>query len=160
MCVCVCVCFLFSITTSSNELFPLQVTACCDYEQIERDVARCTWHLLTGSQRSRRLQHENKHRKKVASILRKKQLRLANLINLTLQGTTLRYYQGYHDVACIFLHALGGSNSSGSSSFSSSGRGGGGGGGDDVMGLQLPSDVLKQMSHFHRCHPLIQLPVS
>lgn len=130
--------FSFFSLSSSNEkeLFPLQVPACIDYEQIERDVARCTWHLLTGSQRSRRLQHENKHRKKVASLLRKKQVRLANLINLTLEGTSLRYYQGYHDVACIFLHALGGGSNEG-------------GGGEDVMGLQLPAEVLQKMSHFH-----------
>ena len=127
----------FSLSSSNeNELFPLQVPACSDYEQIERDVARCTWHLLTGSQRSRRLQHENKHRKKIASLLRKKQVRLANLINLTLEGTSLRYYQGYHDVACIFLHALGGGSNEG-------------GGGEDVMGLQLPAEVLQKMSHFH-----------
>ena len=58
-------------------------------------------------------------------LLKKKQHRLANLINLTLAQSydrtdandkraskhRLRYYQGYHDVACIFLHALGGAGS-------------------------------------------------
>jgi TBC1 domain family member 20 len=91
-----------------------------DAQQIERDVARCTWHLLTGSQRSRRVQYQNKQRsKKVAALLKKKQRRLANLINLTLVESydrrpvsqRLRYYQGYHDVACIFMHALGGTAS-------------------------------------------------
>ena len=145
-----------------------------DSSQIDRDVARCTWHLLTGSQRSRRSQHKaitknstrgkgyarqrlqnkldetndnnkssktanriprNPHRqhtllkyrrsRKVATLLKKKQHRLANLINLTLAQSydrtdandkqasknRLRYYQGYHDVACIFLHALGGAGS-------------------------------------------------
>ena len=90
-----------------------------DAAQIDRDVARCTWHLLTGSQRSRRVQYQNKHKKKVANILRKKQQRLANLINYTLVQSyaiaptdveRLRYYQGYHDVACIFLSTLGGGN--------------------------------------------------
>lgn len=99
---------------------------------MERDVARCTWHLLTGTQRSRRLQHENKHRKKVASLLKKKQRRLANLINLTLsQQADLRYYQGYHDVACIFLHALGND-----------------GGEQDPLGVELPARVLGQVSQF------------
>jgi hypothetical protein len=63
----------------------------------------------------------------VASLLKKKQRRLANLINLTLvqsysnsnaisnantsdEDSYLRYYQGYHDLACIFMSALGGGN--------------------------------------------------
>lgn len=49
----------------------------------------------------------------MAKLIRRKQRRLANLINLTLvksyQTSKLRYYQGYHDVACIFLAVLGGS---------------------------------------------------
>jgi hypothetical protein len=79
------------------------------------------------------LQHENKHRKKVASLLKKKQRRLANLINLTLsnQGDELRYYQGYHDVACIFLHALGND-----------------GGDKDPLGVELPARVLGQVTQF------------
>ena len=101
-----------------------------DVEQIERDVSRCTWHLLTGSQRSRRNQMASKDKSnKVAALLKKKQRRLANCINLALVETysisknnskltlsqrpqKLRYYQGYHDVACIFLHALGGGGTS------------------------------------------------
>jgi hypothetical protein len=138
-----------------------------DASQIDRDVARCTWHLLTGSQRSRRSQHRSiaknstrgskyaqhqvqtgtakanqkklrrnqrhqnsakyRRNRKVAVLIKKKQNRLANLINLTLvqsydrsdgkdmtnrpSPNRLRYYQGYHDVACIFLHALGGAGS-------------------------------------------------
>mmetsp|Transcript_37188 Transcript_37188/g.90213 ORF Transcript_37188/g.90213 Transcript_37188/m.90213 type:complete len:986 (-) Transcript_37188:201-3158(-) len=108
-----------------------------DASQIDRDVARCTWHLLTGTQRSRRWQYQNKQgqnqrTKKIAGLLKKKQKRLASLINCTLvtsydwpsssartagddrerpQQQKLRYYQGYHDVACIFLHALGGAGS-------------------------------------------------
>lgn len=94
-----------------------------DFRQIELDVARCTWHLLTGPQRLQRLQMEYKRNRKVAKLIRRKQRRLANLINLTLvksyklpkneplvvaRDTTLRYYQGYHDVACIILSTLSG----------------------------------------------------
>mmetsp|Transcript_37189 Transcript_37189/g.90216 ORF Transcript_37189/g.90216 Transcript_37189/m.90216 type:complete len:986 (-) Transcript_37189:201-3158(-) len=108
-----------------------------DASQIDRDVARCTWHLLTGTQRSRRWQYQNKQgqqhqkTKKIAGLLKKKQKRLASLINCSLVTSydwpssartgdgqeqpqqKLRYYQGYHDVACIFLHALGGAGSGG-----------------------------------------------
>jgi hypothetical protein len=79
------------------------------------------------------MQHKNKHRKKVASLLKKKQRRLANLINLTLsnQGDEVKYYQGYHDVACIFLHALGND-----------------GGDKDPLGVELPARVLGQVTQF------------
>lgn len=123
-----------------------------DAEQIDRDVSRCTWHLLTGNQRSRRTQMENKHRKKVAVILRKKQKRLGNLINLTLlrtneddKGERLRYYQGYHDVASIFLSSLGGGGPSSAGAKSP----------DSIqgiassMGLDLASSVLAQISTSH-----------
>ena len=101
-----------------------------DAEQIHRDVTRCTWHLLTGSQRSRRMQYKHKDRRKVGSLLHKKQMRLNNLLNWTLFQSSyhhghletpeedgdflLRYYQGYHDVASVFLAALGGGNHKGS----------------------------------------------
>jgi hypothetical protein len=88
------------------------VHASVDADQIALDVARCTWHLLTGTQRVQRLQMEHKRNRRVAKLIRKKQQRLALLINTTLvqsyATTTLRYYQGYHDVACIFLSVLGG----------------------------------------------------
>lgn len=88
------------------------LTASDDFDQIERDVARCTWHLLTGSQRAQRLQMEHKRNRRVARLIRRKQRRLANLINWTLVKSykcdRLRYYQGFHDVACIFLSVLGG----------------------------------------------------
>lgn len=127
-----------------------------DAEQISRDVARCTWHLLTGTQRSRRMQMKNKHRRKVAYLLRKKQKRLGNLINLTLlrtyedSGTDAekpRYYQGYHDVASIFLCTLGGGGALASSPFM-----------EDpssvsaiasAVGLDLPRAVLAQVSASH-----------
>ncbi|KAG7339112.1 Rab-GTPase-TBC domain containing protein [Nitzschia inconspicua] len=127
-----------------------------DAQQIERDVARCTWHLLTGSQRSRRLQYQNKQRsKKVAALLKKKQRRLANLINLTLVASydhrpvseRLRYYQGFHDVACIFMHALGGTASATAQAPSTPSSV------DtvDYVGgdFELPSKVLQQVSFSH-----------
>lgn len=55
-----------------------------DFRQIEMDVARCTWHLLTGDQRIQRIQMEHKRNRKVARLIRRKQRRLANLINYTL----------------------------------------------------------------------------
>jgi hypothetical protein len=130
-----------------------------DAQQIERDVARCTWHLLTGSQRSRRVQYQNKQRsKKVATLLKKKQRRLANLINLTLVESysskhqtenkdqhRLRYYQGYHDVACIFMHALSGAaNNSAMSNDNESSK-------ELLCGadFELPSKVLQQISFSH-----------
>jgi len=109
-----------------------------DFDQIELDVARCTWHLLTGTQRAQRLQMEHKRHKKVAKLIRRKQRCLANLINLTLVKSynmtdtdrdRLRYYQGYHDVACIFLSTLGAGYSS--------------------TGLELPANVLLQISKAH-----------
>jgi len=150
--------------TNSDDTPPLStlIVESMDSAQIERDVARCTWHLLTGSQRGRRNQHraitkagkaagnsrsipnnpgnktkrqkrrkrhtaKYKKNRKVNALLKKKQHRLSNLINLTLAQSydrsdkhlrsrhigpnRLRYYQGYHDVASIFLHALGGAAS-------------------------------------------------
>ena len=124
-----------------------------DGDQIDRDVARCTWHLLIGSQRSRRLQMKNKHRKKMGALIKKKQRRLSNLINLTLLRTypddggadKLKYYQGYHDIASIFLIALGGGGSPLSNEKDQ----------DSVqaiagsIGLDLPSRVLAQLSESH-----------
>lgn len=123
---------------------------CMDKEQIDRDVARCTWHLLTGSQRSRRNQIKSKDKsKKIGLLLKKKQRRLANLINVTLvesyglvhnDNDKLRYYQGYHDVACIFLHALGGAQSSLPPRTPQY---------KDPMGFDLASRVLCQVSFSH-----------
>lgn len=116
-------------TSSSNSIRDKILASSLDFMQIELDVARCTWHLLTGTQRAQRLQMEHKRHRKVARLIRRKQRRLANLINLTLvqsykrfsgsynkktklveKDNTLRYYQGYHDVACIILSTLGGSS--------------------------------------------------
>ena len=95
-------------------------TSCLDTETIERDVLRCTWHLLTGNQRMRRLQMEIKRYKKVAKLIKRKQMRLGQLIAMSLSRSypqtapdKLRYYQGYHDIACIILSTLGGSGLTG-----------------------------------------------
>ena len=140
-----------------------------DSEQIDRDVARVTWHLLTGNQRSRNFQMKNKHRKRIGALLKKKQRRLGDYLNLVLvrsygdeqqegEWGILRYYQGYHDIASIFLSALGGATSvqttvpveGGVSSLQ-----------DDVsniqeahtaaasMGLTLACQVLQQVSRSH-----------
>lgn len=132
---------------------------CIDADQIARDVARCTWHLLTGSQRSRRRQMRNKHRKKVASLLRRKQRRLGNLINLVLvrsyedaecENERLRYYQGYHDVASVFLSALGGASAPVTPTTPTTAVGGNDLDADAAaMGLDLPSRVLLQVSRSH-----------
>ncbi len=110
-------------TSMASNIFKKQVMArCLDSRQIELDTARCTWHLLNGSQRSRRRQMRYKHKKKIAVLLKKKQRRLGNLINLVLiqsyatslndfDDNRLRYYQGYHDISCIFLSVLGGVSS-------------------------------------------------
>jgi len=133
-----------------------KLVSCLDAEQIERDIARCTWHLLTGSQRSRRLQMKNKHRKRVATLLRRKQRRLGNLINLVLVRSyglatsdedRLRYYQGYHDVGSVLISALGGAAdplagiSSGLATPVDQEA--------SSLGLDLPSKVLLQISTSH-----------
>lgn len=132
--------------TSTHSTRDTILASSLDWVQIDMDAARCTWHLLTGSQRAQRYQMERKRMRKVARAIRRKQRRLANLINIALvqsyrtvrgsgsssssihrdphndRGTrsdpssfspmekdnTLRYYQGYHDVACIVLSTLGG----------------------------------------------------
>jgi hypothetical protein len=108
------------IDPSTVQRFKNQIMAkSIDFNQIELDISRCTWHLLNGCQRSRRRQMLNKRRKKIAALLKRKQRRLGNLINLVLiqsyditvsSSSFLRYFQGYHDVSCIFLSALGGNS--------------------------------------------------
>ena len=144
-----------------------------DFGQIELDVARCTWHLLTGTQRTVSLQMEHKRHRKVARLIRRKQRRLANLINITLvqsyksfsgsniksnssQGAavvvvekdnTLRYYQGYHDVACIILSTLSGCSPvrlRPSEQFFTSMEGAAA-----ATGLDMPAAVLLQVSQSH-----------
>ena len=121
---------------------------CQDHYQIDLDVARCTWHLLTGDQRAQRYQMEHKRNKAVARIIRRKQRRLGLFINLTLlmhsegdnndthKEARLRYYQGYHDVACIFLTTL----ASGSTTP---------GPHPAPPALELPARVLHQVSQSH-----------
>lgn len=104
----------------------------------------------------------NKHKKKMAAHLKRKQLRLGNLINLVLIQSygesdieKMRYYQGYHDISSIFLSSLGGFSMRNSSSQESeifyyrndpiaaadkTAR---------AMGLDLPSKVLLKISRSH-----------
>lgn len=153
------------------------VARCLDAEQIDRDIARCTWHLLTGSQRQRRrnMAKIEKHSQRMESLLKKKQRRLGNLINLVLvqsydfpsneydaddDDDRLRYYQGYHDVSCIFLNVLGGASiaagASGNISAEMASKLKGSSRSVDqaalaasAMGLDLPSSVLLQISRSH-----------
>ena len=153
------------------------VARCLDAEQIDRDIARCTWHLLTGSQRQRRrnmAKIEGGKSQRVESLLKKKQRRLGNLINLVLvqsydftpneneeeDDDRLRYYQGYHDVSCIFLNVLGGASiaagAPGNISTEMASRLRGSSRSVDqaalaasAMGLDLPSSVLLQISRSH-----------
>ena len=96
---------------------------------------------------------EHKRNRKVARLIRRKQRRLANLINYTLVQSypvtspeKLRYYQGYHDVACIFMATLGGGTTQ---------QTGKDGIPSDMkslaaaMGLDLPARVLLQVSQSH-----------
>ena len=76
-----------------------------DADQIAVDVARCTWHLLTGSQRSQFLQMQHKREAVVARTLRRRQRRLARVLHASLSAG--RYFQGYHDVAAVHLTILG-----------------------------------------------------
>ncbi|CAB9515089.1 TBC1 domain family member 20 [Seminavis robusta] len=152
-----------SLASFDDSVLSSHVVACMDAEQIERDVTRCTWHLLTGGQRSRRRIIMNKHRKKISKILRRKQRRLGDLINLTLAVSEedlptedrLCYYQGYHDVASIFLAALGGASikaiekqqqqtSPGSDAAVQAA----------TMGLEMSSKVLYQVSLSHFREPM------
>ena len=148
------------------------VARCLDAKQIDRDIARCTWHLLTGSQRQRKrnmAKIEGKSQR-MESLLKKKQRRLGNLINLVLvqsyandddeDDDRLRYYQGYHDVSCIFLNVLGGASiaagAPGSISTEMASRLKGSSRPVDqaalaasAMDLDLPSSVLLQVSRSH-----------
>mmetsp|Transcript_14989 Transcript_14989/g.28393 ORF Transcript_14989/g.28393 Transcript_14989/m.28393 type:complete len:825 (-) Transcript_14989:34-2508(-) len=98
-----------TISHTNTRTRPMRYRRCQDHYQIDLDVARCTWHLLTGDQRAQRVQMEHKRNRQIARIIRRKQRRLGTFINLTLlqaEQEQLRYYQGYHDVACIFLTTL------------------------------------------------------
>jgi len=175
----------------------LDMASSLDDHQIGLDIARCTWHLLNGSQRMRRKLMSNKRKKKIRALLKRKQKRLGNFINLTLirsyggevfkdesdsgvgedmeimekdKENKLRYYQGYHDVSCVLLSALGGEhrNSSLLSSLPSPQEHGNTKKKNNfkrktqweqlmeesiqtatAMGLDLPSEVLVQLSIGH-----------
>lgn len=176
---------------STKEHFHDLIVQSMDVEQIERDVERCTWHLLTGTQRTNSKEFRNSMvassaaataclikqkdtSKKVAALLKRKQRRLANLINLTLvqsyrqleepqtidndkiseedhhaKQQRLRYYQGYHDVASIFLQVLGGENTNPVPTIGGNDVIRGVGLGDDPLGLDLAARVLCQVSYSH-----------
>jgi hypothetical protein len=160
-----------SAGSRSRYRLPPIVAQSLDGPQIDLDVARCTWHLLTGTQRTQRLQMEHKRHRKVARLIKRKQRRLANLINYALvqsytqvrvndphaeKDPRLRYYQGYHDVACIFLSTLGGSvTANPTTSFSNHHHNRNHNNNDGMellaasMGLQLPAAVLLQISNSH-----------
>ena len=144
-----------------------------DENQISLDIARCTWHLLSGSQRTRRNAIKNKHKKKMRALLKRKQKRLGNYINLTLirsygidfslnqtrmntsEDDFLRYYQGFHDVSCIILSTLGGDSKLDTILPPSSQEDGHQNLYEKAiqmskaMGLDLPSQVLVQLSQSH-----------
>lgn len=159
-----------SAGSRSRYRLPPIVAQSLDGPQIDLDVARCTWHLLTGTQRTQRLQMEHKRHRKVARLIKRKQRRLANLINYALvqsytqvrvndphaeKDPRLRYYQGYHDVACIFLSTLGGSVTANPTTSFSNHHHNRNHNNDGMellaasMGLQLPAAVLLQISNSH-----------
>jgi len=144
-----------------------------DAEQIERDISRVTWHLLTGNQRSRNFQMRNKHRKRVSQLLKKKQRRLGDFLNLTLVQSygddvesledemRFRYYQGFHDIGSIVLSTLGGASLPSSprasparlttcteSSFTNAQTAA------ESMGMALACEVLLKMSQHHLRDPM------
>lgn len=144
-----------------------------DAEQIERDISRVTWHLLTGNQRSRNFQMKNKHRKRVSQLLKKKQRRLGDFLNLTLVQSygddvdsledemRFRYYQGFHDIGSIVLSTLGGASLPSSprasparlttcteSSFTKAQTAA------ESMGMALACEVLLKMSQHHLRDPM------
>lgn len=156
--------------TSQSSAPPTSSTAIpisLDSEQIDRDVSRVTWHLLTGNQRSRNFQMKNKHRKRIGTLLKKKQRRLGDFLNLTLvqsygeedgEDDRLRYYQGYHDIASIYLSALGGATSVQNALPFEGGGGEAQASVSDVqeahtaaasMGMTLACQVLNQVSRSH-----------
>lgn len=88
--------------------FPSVILGHRDFEMIERDVARCTWHLLGGTRRVKQFQMEHKGDPRMAKYILKMQRRLALVINGVLMDDPdgMFYYQGYHEVASVFLSTL------------------------------------------------------
>lgn len=120
------------------------------FDVIERDVARCTWHLLDGPQRAQQELYATKSSdQRVAKHLERKQRRLLKLIKATLMATgsdeteksdKLFYYQGFHDVASIFLSSLSASRSSTTWADGSN---------ESVSGLDEAATVLLQIAQSH-----------
>ncbi len=122
---------------------------------------------------------QNKHKKRVRALLKRKQKRLGSFINLTLiqsyglgrnnnsnetksdaelEATSkLRYYQGYHDISCIILSALGGDTTS-ARSFATTNRTYNNATAStqeiaretaQIMGMDLPCQILSKLSFSH-----------
>lgn len=116
-----------------------------DVDTIERDVLRCTTHLLPPAL----LPHLRDGR--VRALLRNRQERLAHLINKVLMNNeNFWYYQGYHDVSSVFLATLGNKVSLrrdwARDELASSGVGAGGGANSSSDEHLLPYTVLSQVS--------------
>lgn len=140
-------------STNSIRLPPVMALS-VDSPQVEMDVSRCIWHLLTGSERAQRIGMDYRPQTSVTHVIRTKQRRLANLINHVLvrssevpQPEALRYYQGYHDVACVLLSVLDRRRNT----FVSAGHGASIENMANNMGLERASSVLLRLSrsHFH-----------
>mmetsp|Transcript_59525 Transcript_59525/g.88407 ORF Transcript_59525/g.88407 Transcript_59525/m.88407 type:complete len:798 (+) Transcript_59525:1129-3522(+) len=154
-----------SSSTASSSLASFS-SRCLDAEQIDRDVVRCTWHLVNGpSQRA--LRRDSKNSDEIEALLKQKQRQLGRLINMVFlksykevqvgvfkktrssrrvsletekreedEEQVLRYYQGYHDVASVFLSAMGGGSEGEKVS-------------EATDKLDLPISVLLQVSNSH-----------
>ena len=76
-----------------------------EVEQIDRDVIRSSWHLTSQSRRNYSQQGSVKTADDL--LLEARQSSLANLIKIVLRDAgNLCYYQGYHDIAAVFLSVL------------------------------------------------------
>lgn len=76
-----------------------------EQEQVDRDVVRSSWHLLTPQQRK---DWKGEKASQIDKILRIQQTNLASLIKIVLHDAAgqLQYFQGFHDIAAIFLTVL------------------------------------------------------
>lgn len=108
-----------------------------DIEQVDRDVARCSWHLLTLKQRQ---EWDSDRSAPVDKVLRKKQNTLALLIKHVLQDPgQLHYYQGFHDIAAIFLSVF--TNGTKAKQIGKQSK--------SKVGIALASTLLQRICNFH-----------
>jgi len=94
-----------SISSSTKEQEEERYLLCVDADLIERDVVRCSRHLVKQSTITSSLSANNN------LLLERKQTQLGQILNQTLlqihsNSEDARYYQGYHDVASIYLSVL------------------------------------------------------